>query len=169
MASRATAKWREYHRQYRLRTGRSKGTPFHLRAFKHGFTGTPEYNAWILMKARCHNKNHPRYKEWGGRGIKVCDEWRSTFLSFYNHIGPRPSPNHSIDRINGDKGYEPGNIRWATAKEQSNNRPTWCHYLTFNGRTLNTTQWSEELGITREKIKDRIRRGWSIEKTLSTP
>jgi len=90
----------------------------------HGKTRTPEYKAWQAMKDRCLNTKHKRFKDWGGRGITVAAEWVSEggFELFFAHIGLRPSLKHSIDRIKNDKGYEPGNVRWATSKEQANNR-----------------------------------------------
>jgi len=85
---------------------------------------TPEYMCWASMKQRCCNKNCPYYINYGGRGIKVCDEWLNDYKAFYKYIGDRPSPNHSIDRINNDGNYEPGNVRWATRSVQlSNQRP----------------------------------------------
>ena len=83
---------------------------------------TPEYAAWIGMKHRCYNPNAIRFESWGGRGISVCDEWLKDFVAFYEHIGPRPEKGYSIDRINNDGDYEPGNVRWATAYEQTHNR-----------------------------------------------
>jgi len=74
------------------------------------------------MKARCHNPNNPKFLDYGGRGIFVCDEWLYDFPAFYDHIGPKPSDAHSVDRINNNLGYQPGNVRWATAEEQANNR-----------------------------------------------
>lgn len=90
--------------------------------FKHGMIGTPEYKTWARMKNRCFNVGGPDYPNYGGRGITVCEEWRSDFMAFFNHVGPRPTPKHSIDRIDNDKGYEPGNVRWATVAEQNLNR-----------------------------------------------
>ena len=87
-------------------------------------SGDPEYRTWYGMIQRCTNPKVNNYKNYGGRGIKVCDEWRNSFQAFYDYIGPRPEPKHlySIDRINNDGDYEPGNVRWATAKEQANNK-----------------------------------------------
>lgn len=83
-----------------------------------------EYETWAGMIQRCHNKNNPDYPAYGGRGIFVCDEWRKDYISFFNHIGPKPGKSFLIDRINNDKGYEPGNVRWATPKESAMNRRT---------------------------------------------
>lgn len=83
---------------------------------------TPEYRAWSGMIQRCLNTKLKCYKNYGGRGIRVCDEWRADFRCFLEHIGPRPSAGYSIDRINNDGHYEPGNVRWATRAEQNNNQ-----------------------------------------------
>lgn len=82
----------------------------------------PEYHTWRCMRARCLNPNDPNYKWYGARGISVCDEWRVSFQAFLAHIGPKPSPIHTIERINNDYGYFPGNVRWATPKEQAANQ-----------------------------------------------
>jgi hypothetical protein len=88
------------------------------------FIISPEYRAWKNMKNRCYYKGYPGYKNWGGRGITICDEWLHDFKAFYNYIGDRPTIKHSIDRIDNDGNYEPGNIRWSTSHEQLiNKRP----------------------------------------------
>lgn len=100
-----------------LQRERAMGAPV-----KHGMSGTPEYKAWQQALQRCENPHHRLYKHYGGRGITVCASWRESFTAFYEHIGPRPSPDHSLDRVDNDSGYRPGNVRWATTLEQNRNR-----------------------------------------------
>jgi hypothetical protein len=87
----------------------------------------PEYSVWANMKTRCGNPNHHHYRDWGGRGITVCEEWKRDFWAWFEHIGRRPIAGLTQERINNDKGYEPGNVRWESYKHQSENkRPrTW--------------------------------------------
>lgn len=88
----------------------------------HGMSDSPEHAIWASMKARCENPNSTGYQWYGARGIKVCESWRNDFAAFFRDVGPRPSKAHSIDRIDNDGDYEPGNVRWATKKEQVANR-----------------------------------------------
>lgn len=128
-----------------------------------------EYATWQNIKARCYNKNHPRFMDWGGRGIFVCDDWRSSFDRFYSDMGPRPSKSHSIDRVDSNGPYSPENCRWATNHQQATNRPGWVRNLTFNGKTQTITQWSVEIGLARKSLSDRLALGWSIEEALTIP
>ena len=84
--------------------------------------GHPLYETWVGMRRRCHSPKNEAFARYGGRGIEVCPEWRDDFLQFLADVGERPTPNHSLDRIDNDKGYEPGNVRWATPQEQADNR-----------------------------------------------
>lgn len=88
----------------------------------HGMTGTPEHRAWRAMIQRCLYPREQNYRYYGGRGIAVCPEWQHDFLAFYRHIGPKPGPGYSVDRINNEGNYEPGNVRWLTMKQQCQNR-----------------------------------------------
>jgi hypothetical protein len=94
---------------------------------EHGLSESAEYRIWCHIKCRCYNANSEDFKWYGGRGIKMCDEWLHDFMAFYNHIGPRPNKNLSIDRINNDGNYEPGNVRWATSMEQAHNKNRGSH------------------------------------------
>lgn len=135
-------------------------------AVTHDMHGTTEYNSWCNMKARCYNENHPRYPDWGGKGITVCDRWKHSFENFFADMGFKPSPLHTLDRIEGDKGYEPNNCRWATKKEQSVNRPTCVNLVEFQGRTQTITDWALELGIARKTLYERLEK-WGIERALT--
>jgi hypothetical protein len=92
-----------------------------IRSITHGLSKTVEYQTWKRMRQRCYNTNYIRYKDWGGRGIKVCDRWLNSFENFLQDMGERPKGT-SLDRINNDGNYEPTNCRWATMVEQRNNQ-----------------------------------------------
>lgn len=127
-----------------------------------------EYRHWISMKTRCNNVREPRYAEWGGRGIKVCPLWESDFEAFLRDVGPRPSTEHSLDRIDNSRGYEPGNVRWATrAQQQRNTRRN--RLLTFRGKTQPLIAWCEEVGIAEDVLRKRVRMGWPTERALTAP
>lgn len=121
------------------------------------------------MQTRCHNPNSEDYPNYGGRGIRVCERWRTDFAAFLADMGPRPSSRHSIDRFpNQDGNYEPGNCRWATAKEQQNNRRN-NNFLTHAGLTLTITEWSLRTGLSRQTILHRLKRGQSVSRALTEP
>ena len=127
------------------------------------------YSRWSGIKRRCLNKNSPAYKNYGGRGIKICDEWKNSFESFCSWaITNGYKKELSIDRIDVDGNYEPSNCRWATLKEQNNNKRTNIN-LTYNGESHSLIEWSYILGICKATLSSRLCRGWSTEKTLSTP
>ena len=88
---------------------------------KHGMIGTPEYRAWVAARSRCRDPNHKSWKDYGGRGIKFSPAW-DDFMQFFADMGPRPSSKHSLDRIDVNGNYEPGNCRWATVGQQMSNR-----------------------------------------------
>jgi hypothetical protein len=118
------------------------------------------------MKRRCYDPSNPSYERYGGSGVTVCDVWRDSYEAFVAHAGVRPSPQHTLDRIDNDGNYEPGNVRWATKEEQGTNRDT-THMLEFSGETLSIQQWSRRFALHPATIKTRLRLGWSIERTLT--
>ena len=133
----------------------------------HGLCGQRLYNIWGCMVQRCYNSKTPCYDRYGGRGVTIYDEWRNNFQAFYDWAMTHGYKDGlTIDRIDNDEGYFPDNCRWITAKEQGNNRST-NRYLEFNGEKHTVSEWSELLGISTSCIDSRLRRGWSIEKTLT--
>lgn len=128
----------------------------------HGLSRTPEYRAWNAAKKRCSG---PSYRNYHGRGLTVCDRWRDSFENFLADMGPRPD-GCSLDRIDNERGYEPGNCRWADRETQANNRRT-NRLLTLDGRTQTITDWARELGLTYSGLRNRIRYGWTMERVLS--
>lgn len=127
---------------------------------------TVEYVAWEHLRKRCLNPSDKSYEGYGGRGITVCERWND-FAAFLADMGPRPSPKHSIDRIDVDGPYAPENCRWATAQEQANNKRN-NRRLTLNGVTRTMSEWSRITGIGVATILNRIdRRGWSAEYALT--
>lgn len=119
---------------------------------------------WERMRSRCENLTNPKYPIYGARGVKVCKRWYR-FDTFAKDVGRRPSPEHTLDRIDNDGDYKPSNVRWATAREQSNNTRTNVH-VTIGGRTRTITEWADASGLTRTTIGQRIDRGWAPERLL---
>lgn len=134
----------------------------------HGKTGTREHRIWKAIKTRCTNPNQPAFKYYGARGITMHEKYANSFLAFLNDVGPCPSEKHSIDRIDNEKGYEPGNLRWATTKEQANNKRDNKIY-TYKGITLNLSKWGDIAEVDAANIAARLKRGWDFGKAISTP
>lgn len=159
---------------YHLRAGRSQSCGCHKDDSKttHGQARmtetTPEYRAWVEMRRRCRDTNHRGRRQYVQRGIRVCKEWDESFEAFFSHVGKRPSPEHSIDRINNDGNYEPGNVRWATRMEQQRNRRTMI-VLTLNGVSRCAAEWATITGIAEATIRARKARGWNDERALTEP
>lgn len=127
----------------------------------HGRTNTAEYRTWSHMIDRCDNPKCKNYKDYGGRGIKICKRWRESFACFLEDMGEKPSANHSIERIDNNAGYSPDNCKWATASEQAFNKR--CNRrLLHDGQNLTVGQWSAQLGIKLATIKWRLRKGLPI-------
>ena len=131
---------------------------------------TTEYTAWARMRARCDNPNTKQFKDWGGRGITICERWRGEhgFENFLADVGRRPSPSHSIERIDNDGNYEPGNCRWATRGEQALNKRS-NRVLTVGGVALPLAEWSRRTGISGATIGQRLRKGWTQRRAVTEP
>lgn len=134
----------------------------------HGLSGTPEFFAWTEAIYRCTNPGHPSYPQYGARGISVCKRWRDSFTAFLADVGARPSANHSLDRIDNNGDYEPGNVRWATRTQQQRNK-RGAVLVTHNGQTRHICEWAELFGISFQSLKSRLRRGWTFEAAITTP
>lgn len=141
--------------------------------YKHGYARHGEYNRlyaiWSHMIDRCHNPKNPSYRNYGKRGITVCDEWKNdvnSFMEWANKNGY--SDNLSIDRIDNNKGYSPDNCRWADRETQGNNKRNNI-VLEYHGERKTITQWSKIIGISRGTLAGRYYSGWSVEKILTEP
>lgn len=129
---------------------------------------SPEYTAWTNLKIRCLNSRAQNYPRYGGRGITVCDRWRDSYENFLADVGRRPSPDHSIERVDTNGHYEPGNVRWALRTEQARNRRT-TRLLTLDGATRPLVEWAEVIGIPQHCLGERLRKGWDVARALTTP
>jgi hypothetical protein len=132
---------------------------------RHGLSHTRTHRAWAGMKDRCYRPSNPAYHRYGGRGIHVCWRWLY-FDNFLADMGECPSPNHSIDRRDNDKGYNPDNCYWATWHEQQNNRSN-NRRVTWNGETLTVMQWSRRTGINRRTIEQRLSKNLPLERVFT--
>lgn len=137
-----------------------------IKRAKNKVFGTPEYGIWASMIQRCTNPKRASFKDYGGRGIEVCDEWKLSFTNFLNDMGNRPSSSHTIDRIENDKGYNAKNCRWATRTEQSCNTSRNIR-INYNGKNLTIGEWSKETGIIYNTLLSRVKAGWPPEKALA--
>lgn len=160
-----------------LRTGRTQSCGC-LRAeqarvanmrIRTGISRHPLMRTYFGMLSRCANPNHHAWHNYGGRGIKVCDRWlgNAGFSLFVQDVGIRPTKRHSLERINVNGDYEPSNCCWATAVEQRRNT-RFNVLLTFRGETRCVAEWAQAVGIKHSCLKERLRRGWSVEKALTT-
>lgn len=135
---------------------------------RHGLSKTREHRAWVNMNFRCTNSSCRGFENYGGRGIRVCTEWRESFEAFFRDMGPRPSAKHSLDRIDNDGNYEPGNVRWALSRQQNSNKRDVVP-VTYRGETMPLMEWSRRLGIHQATLWARLfRRNWTVERALAT-
>jgi hypothetical protein len=135
---------------------------------KHSLSKTRLYKTWQEMLQRCNNPNEPAYKDYGARGITVCKEWKD-YMVFHNWAANNGYENTlTIERKNVNGNYEPNNCKWATIKEQQNNKRT-CIFITFRNKTQSLNNWSIELNMSYSALIGRCRLGWSIDKMFNTP
>jgi hypothetical protein len=134
----------------------------------HGLSRTPEHRIWLGMRRRCKNKNQVNYARYGGRGVTVCKGWDESFEAFLADVGPRPSPQHSLERKKNELGYQPGNVCWATDGEQNRNMRTNV-WVEMNGRRQILKDWARELGVSYKRVSERIVGGWDPVEALTTP
>lgn len=128
------------------------------------------YLTWRNMRDRCRNPQNAGYKNYGGRGIDVCDTWFDDVEKFASDMGPKPSPLHTLERKNNDGNYEPSNCKWGTRSEQSfNQRKTTKVFVTWRGQTKSAAEWAALFGITAATLRLRLSRGWSIDDALAPP
>lgn len=133
-----------------------------------GRTHHPLYGTWLRMIARCHKPSNVDWVNYGGRGIQVCRAWRESFEQFVTDMPARPSLQHTLDRIDNDGDYTPGNVRWATKSEQCRNT-RFNRHLRARGQDLLLEDWAEITGISKSTLFNRILRGWDDERVVNTP
>jgi hypothetical protein len=129
---------------------------------------TAIYRVWNNMRNRCLNPHNRGFWKYGARGVTVAERWAS-FENFLADMGERPSPKHSIDRIDNSRGYEPGNCRWLDMRGQQNNR-TNNRRVTYLGETFTLAEWAQRTGLSNSTLQNRLDLlGWPIERALTTP
>ena len=136
--------------------------------YVHGGTGTRLHNIWLSMRERCHRVKHPYYKDYGGRGISICEEWDdfSKFREWANTNGY--SDELTIDRVDNNGDYEPNNCRWVTIKEQQNNRRN-NRIIEYKGEKYTLTELAEKIGMNKTTLKERLNMRWSVEDAVKRP
>lgn len=134
----------------------------------HGGSSKPEYKVWQAMLLRCHKTTCKDFKRYGARGISVCERWRNSFENFIDDMGYRLAKNYSLDRIDNNGNYEPGNCRWTTPTIQGNNKRS-NRILVFNGEAKTVAEWSRHLKMPIKMLYDRVSQGWVASDALSTP
>lgn len=125
------------------------------------------YMSWYLARTRCHDRTAASYRDYGGRGIRMCARWRRSYACFLADMGPRPN-GLQLDRIDNDGPYAPGNCRWATRIEQAGNKRN-SRLITFRGETFCVSEWERRRGFPRKTVLGRLRLGWSVARALMEP
>lgn len=140
-----------------------------MSSVRHGLSKTRLHRIWHSMYCRCYYPTTNQYNNYGGKGVKVCDEWKHNFVNFYNWaMSNGYNDSLTLDRIDNNKNYCPENCKWSTLEQQNNNRTT-SKFITYNGKTQTQIQWCREYNINVVTFSDRIKRGWSIEEALTLP
>lgn len=134
----------------------------------HGAKKTTEWRAWCAIKQRCFNPKNHAFKDYGARGITMCAEWRDSFEAFLAHVGHKPSPELTIERIDNNRGYEPGNVRWATRTEQEHNKRS-TRLIEYRGTKYPLCVLARMHGLLPGTLADRLDYGWSIERAVTSP
>lgn len=132
----------------------------------HGLSSTPEYRAWQTARLRCTSSTAPAYADYGGRGIRMCQQWLESPERFVADMGPKPTPAHELDREDNSGHYEPNNCRWVLRKINDRNRRN-NRRLEFNGETHALAEWCERFGLPRDTVKKRLDAGWTVEEALT--
>ncbi|MBO7323463.1 MAG: hypothetical protein J6U51_07770 [Bacteroidales bacterium] len=142
----------------RIRNGNTLSCGCYLKEIRgkasitHHQSNTKEHKAWRHIKERCYNSNSKYFHNYGGRGVVMCERWKRSFENFLQDMGPAPSKQHSVDRINVDGNYEPGNCRWATRTQQNRNKRNTI-FITYDGKTKSTCEWEDLLGLRRYRLR----------------
>lgn len=141
-------------------------------ATKHGAVKggkpTPEYTAWRKMLERCYAPNSSSYKNYGAKGVHVCDRWRTSFEAFLADVGLKPTPEFSLEREDRACDYGPGNARWGTPREQGSNKSN-NHYIVAGGQRFTLATWARVLGVSHATILRRLEKGWPPEAAVTIP
>lgn len=157
-----------------LRSGHTRGCGFCLKKGlqhkkTHNQSKSLTYKSWVSMKTRCHNPEAKNYSEYGGAGIVVCEKWLFSFQNFLSDMGERPTAKHTIDRYPNMKGiYELGNCRWATPKEQQQNRRN-TYFVIYEGEKIALSELSDRFNANHSRVLARVQRGWDVKKALTHP
>lgn len=158
-------------REFFLTKGRQKSCGCHqydglkVRNVKHDMSRTREYRIWLGIRRRCNDPKHPGYKNYGGRGIRICKEYDDSFEVFFKEVGFCPKPHYTVDRINNGGHYEPGNVHWVSMKRNMRNRRN-TSMITVSGKTIPMEDFADLIGINSKNIRYHLKRGKTIEEIM---